>query len=81
MTEGTSGRRQHLKDESDFLAGIQSGNLPAVSFYKPLGKFNEHSGYAEVLSGDQHVADIVSSIERSSLWENRVIIVTYSEIN
>jgi phospholipase C len=77
--DGSSGRQQHLKDESDFLAGIQSGKLPAVSFYKPLGEFNEHPGYADVLSGDQHVAEIVSSIEHSTLWKDSVIIVTYDE--
>ncbi len=79
FTEGTVGRQQHLKDESDFLAGIQSGNLPAVSFYKPLGEFNEHPGYADVLTGDQHVANIVGSIERSPLWKDSVIIITYDE--
>lgn len=79
FTEGTVGRQQHLKDESEFLAGIQSGNLPAVSFYKPLGEFNEHPGYADVLTGDQHVANIVGSIERSPLWKDSLIIITYDE--
>ncbi len=79
FTEGTVGRQQHLKDESDFLAEIQSGKLPAVSFYKPLGEFNEHPGYADVLTGDQHVANIVGSIERSPLWKDSVIIITYDE--
>jgi phospholipase C len=50
-----------------------------VSFYKPLGEFNEHPGYADVLSGDQHVAEIVNSIEHSELWKDSVIIVTYDE--
>jgi phospholipase C len=79
FTEGTSGRQQHLKDASDFIADIQNGTLPAVSFYKPLGEFNEHPGYADVLSGDQHVAEIVNSIEHSELWKDSVIIVTYDE--
>lgn len=79
FSEGTLGRQQHLKDAQDFFAGIQTGHLPAVSFYKPLGEFNEHPGYADVLSGDQHVADIISSIEHSPLWKDSVIIITYDE--
>lgn len=79
FTEGSQGRLQHLKDESDFIASIQSGDLPAVSFYKPLGALNEHPGYADVLSGDQHVAEIINRIEHSKLWKDSVIIVTYDE--
>ena len=28
------------------------GQLPAVSFFKPLGKYNEHPGDAELLAGE-----------------------------
>lgn len=79
FAEGTQGRLEHLKDESDFISGINSGSLPAVSFYKPAGALNEHPGYADVLSGDQHVAEVISRIEHSQLWKDSVIIVTYDE--
>src|SRR5665647_169903 len=79
FTEGSQARLQHLKDEFDLIANIDRGNLPAVSFYKPLGALNEHPGYADVLSGDKHIAEIISRIEHSSLWKDSVIIVTYDE--
>jgi len=79
FAEGASGRLKHLKDEVDFVSAIEANNLPAVSFFKPSGELNEHPGYANVLSGDQHAADIIARIERSQLWKDSVIIVTYDE--
>lgn len=77
--EGSPNRAAHLKDEADFLKDIERGTLPAVSFYKPLGKFNEHPGYADLLSGDQQAADILGRIEKSPQWPRTVVIVTYDE--
>ncbi|OIR17896.1 phospholipase C 2 precursor [mine drainage metagenome] len=79
FAEDTQGRLQHLKDESDFIADIKNGNLPAVSFYKPLGTLNEHPGYTDILSGEKHIAEIISHIENSKLWKDSLIIVTYDE--
>lgn len=76
---GSEERRRHLKDEADFVAGIAKGELPAVVFYKPLGAMNEHPGYADLLTGERHVAEIIGKIEGSPLWKDTVIIVTYDE--
>jgi phospholipase C len=76
---GTEERKRHLKDAEDFEAAILAGNLPAVSFYKPIGTLNQHPGYADLLSGDRHVAELIGRIERSPLWKDTVIIVTYDE--
>jgi acid phosphatase len=77
--DGTEARRAHLKDEADFFSAIGDGTLPAVSFVKPLGPDNEHPGYASLLRGQQHVADIVARIRGSALWNDTVIIITYDE--
>src|SRR5262245_18492892 len=69
----------HLQDEHDFFANLASGDLPAVSFIKPLGPDNEHPGYANLLQGQQHVADIVHAIQNSPAWAHTAIIVTYDE--
>ena len=76
---GTEGRAAHLKDEADFIHAIETGSLPAVSFYKPIGDLNEHPGYADLLSGDQHIADLLARIEASAQWKNTVVIVSYDE--
>jgi phospholipase C len=77
--DGTPGRKEHLKDEADFLAAVDSGDFPAVSFIKPLGPDNEHPGYASLLRGQQHVADLVRRIRNSPAWKDTVIIITYDE--
>ena len=76
---GSADRAQHLKDEKDFIAGIERGELPQVVFYKPQGSLNEHPGYADVASGDEHIANIVAKIKASPLWSSVAIIVTYDE--
>ncbi len=68
-----------LQDETDFFLDLQNHDLPAVSFIKPLGPNNEHPGYADLLQGQQHVADIVEAVKNSEYWDNSLIIVTYDE--
>jgi acid phosphatase len=76
---GSADRATYLKDYNDMVAAISAGTLPAVSFYKPQGNLNEHPGYAEVISGDQHIADVVAKIQASPLWSSTVIVITYDE--
>ena len=77
--DGTEAKRTHLKDEADFFTALGDGTLPAVSFVKPLGPDNEHPGYANLLRGQQHVADIVARIRGTAFWNDTVIIITYDE--
>lgn len=77
--DGTTAKAEHLKDETQLIADIQNGRLPAVAFVKPLGPDNEHPGYADIASGQRHVVDLVRLIQQSSAWERTVIIITYDE--
>jgi acid phosphatase len=70
---------EHLQDENDFFLDLKTEQLPAVVFIKPLGPDNEHPGYAGLLQGQQHVADLVSAVKDSDYWGNTLIIVTYDE--
>lgn len=80
---GTAARAEHLRDGGldgvQFIKAIDAGKLPAVTFYKPQGNLNQHSGYADILSGDHHIADIVHHLERSPQWEHMLVVVTYDE--
>jgi phospholipase C len=77
--DGTPGRAAHLHDEADFYADVAAGELPSVTFIKPLGNDNEHPGYATLLNGQQHVVDLVSAIQNSPYWQDTAIIITYDE--
>ena len=76
---GTPGAQAHLKDEKDFIDGIEKGDLPAVVFFKPSGEDNEHPGYSSVLAGEYHTALLINLIQRSALWKDTAILVTYDE--
>jgi acid phosphatase len=81
--DGVLERNEHLKDAGingeNFIADIRAGKLPPVSFYKPVGNLNEHNGYADVLRGDQAIADILSELEKSPQWAHMLVVVTYDE--
>jgi phospholipase C len=77
--DGTAAKAEHLLDEQDFFTSLTNGTLPSVSFIKPLGPDNEHPGYASLLQGQQHVADIVGAVQASPYWNDSMIIVTYDE--
>jgi len=79
FADGTAARKEHLKDENDFVSALKSGDLPPVAFYKPLGEFNLHPGYADVASGDAHITALLRDIEASTVWKDTVVIVTFDE--
>jgi acid phosphatase len=87
--DGTPAKAEHLKDEEDFLAGADDGSLPAVSFVKPIGKYDEHAGYSTVLESEehaveliereQHAVELIERVKSSPDWDSTAIIVTYDD--
>jgi acid phosphatase len=84
---GTAARERHVRDAgigddpstNKLLADIDAGRLPPVTFYKPQGNLNMHAGYADVASGDRHIANVIEHIRRGPQWQNTVVIVTVDE--
>lgn len=72
-------RALHLKDETDFVAALQNGTLPNVSWVKPIGQDNEHPGYTDVISGEWHVDGLLQQIKASPYWPRTLVIITYDE--
>jgi acid phosphatase len=83
MAPGTKARAEHLRDGglggSGFINAIDAGALPQVTFYKPQGNLNEHAGYTDVLSGDEHIAEVIGHLQKSPQWAHMVVVVTYDE--
>jgi phospholipase C len=76
---GTAAKAEHLKDEQDFLAALAANQLPAVAFVKPLGIDNEHPGYTDVLTGENHTESLLNAIRNSPAWHHTAVIITYDE--
>jgi phospholipase C len=76
---GTAARASHLKDGAEFVEAIDRGTLPSVSFYKPVGKLTQHPSYTDIQSGDMHVDELLTRLEKSPQWPRMLVIVTYDE--
>ena len=76
---GTADRARHLKDGEDLLRDIANGTLPQVTFYKPVGRLNQHPGYTNLADGDEHIADLLTRLRASPQWSRMLVIVTYDE--
>jgi acid phosphatase len=76
---GTPAREAHLKDARDFFAAAQAGSLPQVSFYKPVGRLNEHPVYSEFEAGDAHIGEVVDRLRASPNWPGMLIVVLTDE--
>jgi phospholipase C len=73
-------RATHLKDYKDFLAALDAGKLEPVTWYKPIGENNEHPGYADIQTGDNHLKDLFENhIFKSPNWKDMLVIITYDE--
>ncbi len=83
MAPGTKARAEHLRDGGlggvAFIKAIDEGSLPTVAIYKPQGDLNEHPGYADVMSGDEHLVDLVHHLEKSPQWAHMLVVITYDE--
>ena len=76
---GSAERGRHVKDHDDLLAQIRDNTLPPVVFYKPQGSHNEHPGYADVFTGDTHIAELIGKLRASPAWPSTLIVVAYDE--
>jgi phospholipase C len=71
--------RSHLQDEQDFFWAAANGQLPSVSYVKPVGSENEHPGYASEPNGSDHLVDLIQAVMDGPQAGNTLIVVTYDE--
>ncbi|MGZ5080664.1 MAG: acid phosphatase [Usitatibacter sp.] len=76
---GAAERAAHLKDYADLSDDIKNGSLPPVAFYKPQGSLNQQPGDSDVISGDEHVADVITRLQAGPQWKGMLVVVTYDE--
>jgi acid phosphatase len=84
---GTAARERHLRDgglgetarTNKFLADVEAGKLPPVTFYKPQGNLNMHAGYSDVDAGDRHITGVIAALRKSPQWEKMLVVVTFDE--
>ena len=73
-------RTAHLKDTTDFYAGIANGTLPAVSYVKPSGFVDGHPASSKLNLFEGFVKKIVDGVKANpKLWAETAIFVTFDE--
>ncbi|MBL0086974.1 MAG: acid phosphatase [Ideonella sp.] len=76
---GTPDRARHLLDGEQLVTDAAAGKLPAVSFYKPAGRYTQHPSYTDVKSGDEHMAGVLEALRKSPQWKDMLVVLTYDE--
>ena len=79
LAPGTPAQKAHLQDYKDFVQDIEQNTLPQVVFYKPIGQYNLHPGYTNVTDGDNHLAELVTKLQRSAAYSDMLILITWDE--
>jgi len=83
FTPGTAARREHLRDEAEFLSQAKGSErrcgLKPVSFVKPMGEENEHPGYASEHTGSDHLVELLKAVEGGRCAKDTMVVVTYDE--
>ena len=73
---GRRRRRRICRTIRTWYATSQQNTLPQVVFYKPIGQFNQHPGYANVTDGDRHLAELVTKLQHSLAYRDMLILIT-----
>jgi phospholipase C len=76
---GSTDQANHNYDASDFIAALNSGNLPAVSFIKAPAYENAHPGNSDPTSEQNWIVSMVNQIMQSPDWASTAIIITYDD--
>jgi phospholipase C len=73
----------HVADYNQFLADARSGHLPAFTFLEPawIGSTDTSSYHpgADIVPGEQRLADIYQALKTGPGWEQTVLVVTFDE--
>ena len=70
----------HIADDQQFLADLQNGKLPAVSFVRAIGYLSEHPGQTTKLStGVAWVKQMIDAVLDSPYAGDTLVLFTYDE--
>ena len=78
---GTSadGGANHQYDTSDFVAAVQAGNVPSVSFLKAPAIQDAHPGNSDPLDEQTFVVNIINLPQQSPEWSSTAVILAYDD--
>ncbi len=69
----------HIQDYSQFLAQLQNGTLPAVSFIVPGPGHDWHPGGASTVVSMTWLQNLIQQVQNSSAWPSIAIVITFDD--
>jgi len=69
----------HQYDINDFYAAVQNGNMPAVSFLKPIKVQNAHAGNSDPLDEQAFIVHVLNFLQARPEWDSTVVIIAYDD--
>ncbi len=76
---GRQDQANHLYDLSEFWAAADSGNMPSVSFLKPIESQNGHASISSPLDEQKFIVSTINHIERLPQWKDTAVIIAYDD--
>jgi len=76
---GNGGAANHQYDLEDFYTAIKAGNLPAVSFIKPIALQDGHAGYSDPLDEQIGIVTVVNALMESRYWKDTAVVILYDD--
>ena len=69
----------HQYDLKDFDAALNAGNLPQVSFLKPVSAEDAHPGNSGPVDEQHWIIRVLNELERSTDWSSTAVVITYDD--
>jgi phospholipase C len=73
------GGANHQYDMSDFIAAVQAGNLPSVSFLKAPAIQDAHPSNSDPLDEQIFVVNMINLLQKSPEWSSTAVILAYDD--
>ena len=69
----------HEYDYNDFIAAVNAGNYPSVSYIKAPAVDDAHPGNSDPLDEQMFVTNLINFLEQQPDWKSTAVIITYDD--
>jgi phospholipase C len=76
---GHNGQANHQYDLTDFWTSVNTGNMPSVSYLKPMVSQDAHPAQSDPLDEQHFIVDTVNRLQKSPEWKNTAVILAYDD--
>ncbi len=66
-------------DPDHFMADIEAGNLPSVSWLIPPEQYNEHPGGTSLCAGENWTVEQMNALMKSKYWKDSLVVIVWDD--